>query len=56
VEGLLEAGAMGAAVRGGRLCGVLLEAGLWTALMADGVDGADGSVGVLLDGLHSCRW
>jgi len=29
---------------------------MWMALMADGVDGADGSVGVLLDGLHSCRW
>ena len=29
---------------------------MWTTLMADGVDGADGSVGMLLDGLHSCRW
>jgi len=29
---------------------------MWTALMANGVDGADDSVGVLLDGLHSCRW
>jgi len=37
VEGLLEAGAMGAAVHGGRLCGVLLEAGLWPD-----VDDADG--------------
>jgi hypothetical protein len=26
------------------------------ALLADGVDGADGSVVVLLDGLHPCRW
>jgi hypothetical protein len=37
VEGLLEAGPVGAAVRGGRLYGVLLEAGLWPD-----VDGADG--------------
>jgi hypothetical protein len=29
---------------------------VWTALPADSVDGADGSVCVLLDGLHSCRW
>ena len=29
---------------------------MWTTLMADGVDGADGSVGMLLDGLHFCRW
>jgi hypothetical protein len=26
------------------------------ALLADSVDGADGSVGVPLAGLHPCRW
>jgi len=30
--------------------------GSMVALLADGVDGADGSVVMLLDGLHPCRW
>jgi hypothetical protein len=32
------------------------DGGSVAALLSDGVDGADGSVGVLLDGLHPCRW
>jgi len=48
----------------GRICGVQrATVNLWPgvdgAIVDDGVDSADGFVGVLLDGLHSCwclRW
>jgi hypothetical protein len=45
----------------GRICGVQrATVNLWPgvdgAAVADGVDNADGFVGVLLDGLHSCWW
>jgi len=32
------------------------DSGSVAALLDDSVDGADGSVGVLLAGLHPCRW
>jgi len=32
------------------------DGGSVAAMLSDGVDGADGSVGVLLDGLHRYRW
>ena len=32
------------------------DGGFVTALLVDGMDGVDGSMGVLLDGLHPCRW
>jgi len=32
------------------------DGGSVAALLSDDVDGADGSMGVLLDGLYPCRW